>query len=197
MAIQPVISLQEAMRSARLDEALITDAALAGREADYLRLAQLHEKLSPIFAEVPKYVDLFDLGMVGGDRPRIWIDMVSFIEMNAENRHFRFYKDTRDGRVLLAESNNQEAMAKVVTEYVARRLVSREKLLETESPNLQPSESLQPRNTLQKSETSAFSQAVAYEKGIVMPAKPKTNWFLSAILFIVFFTAVYLIMKAN
>ncbi|MGC2117309.1 MAG: hypothetical protein WA656_22525, partial [Pseudolabrys sp.] len=57
------------------------------------------------------------------------IDVVSHVEMGRDKRQYRFVQDTRYGRAVLAESYEVPALVQAVTQYVARRLVERERAL--------------------------------------------------------------------
>lgn len=122
-------ALREALRRARLEAAEQTDVLIDLREAEMTRLEILRDELEPIFAQVPQEVDLFDVGLVPGGRPRLFIDMVSFVEMGRDRRVYRFMRDGRHGRSCAAESESTEPIVEAVTEYVARRLIERERLL--------------------------------------------------------------------
>jgi hypothetical protein len=65
-----------------------------------------------------------------GDTPRLWIDTVAHIAMGRDKRSYRFLHDTRFGRRVLAESHEIADMVRAVTDYVARRIVERERALE-------------------------------------------------------------------
>jgi hypothetical protein len=58
--------------------------------------------------------------------------MVAFVEMARDKRSYRFFQDTLHGRVLIAESPKIETIVAACTNYVARRLVERERALATE-----------------------------------------------------------------
>ncbi|TGQ97166.1 hypothetical protein EN843_34450, partial [Mesorhizobium sp. M4B.F.Ca.ET.200.01.1.1] len=57
-------------------------------------------------------------------------DAVSHVAMGRDRRTYRFLKDTRVGRVVLAESIEMKAVADVVTRYVAERVVERQRMME-------------------------------------------------------------------
>ncbi|GLK74774.1 hypothetical protein GCM10008171_00260 [Methylopila jiangsuensis] len=122
-------ALREALRRARAESAEHGDAVTGLRQADLSRLEILKEALDPVFAAIPPEVDLFDIGLVPGDRPRLFVDMVSFVEMGRDRRLYRFLRDGRNGRVVAAESAEVEPIVQAVTDYVARRMVERERLL--------------------------------------------------------------------
>ena len=72
---------------------------------------------------------MFDAGLVPGDKPRLFIDMLAFVEMARDRRTYRFLQDTRYGRITLIENDHLGPLVEAVTNYVARRLVEREKAL--------------------------------------------------------------------
>lgn len=130
-------SLKETIRALRIDEAERSGVVVALREADLARLGMLQDRLKPVFDEVPRHVELFDTGITPGETPRLWIDMVSFVEIGRDKRSYRFLQDTRDGRRVLIESADIGAVAGRITAYVARRLIERERLL-AQTPALAP-----------------------------------------------------------
>ncbi|MDR4308092.1 hypothetical protein IHQ68_15845 [Chelatococcus sambhunathii] len=122
-------ALREALRRARAEAAEQTDVVVGLRHAEIARLALLREELEPVFAQTPREVDIFDLGLVPGDRPRLFVDMVAFVEMARDKRTYRFMRDGRYGRSTIAESDRVDPIVEAVTAYVARRLIERERLL--------------------------------------------------------------------
>jgi hypothetical protein len=93
------------------------------------RLALLESALKPVVAQAPPDVDMFDLALAPGDHPRLFVDMIAFVDMAHDRRTYRFHQDTRHGRVLIAESQSVDAIAAAVANYVARRLIERERAL--------------------------------------------------------------------
>ena len=121
--------LSAALRTARIEEAERSQVVGDLRDAEMARLDLLREMLEPVLAQVPPDVDLFDTGMVPGEHPRLFIDMIAFVEMGRDRRTYRFLQDRRDGRVVLAESDSVGLMLSALTAYIARRLIEREKML--------------------------------------------------------------------
>lgn len=122
-------SLKSAVRKARVEQAERSDVVSDLRRAELARLELLHEAFKPILAQVPATVDLFDCGIAPGERPRLFVDMIAFVEMAHDKRTYRFVQDTRHGRVTVAEGDKIEPIVEAMTDYIARRLVEREAAL--------------------------------------------------------------------
>ena len=105
-------------------------------------MALLESALKPVVAQAPPDVDMFDLALARGDHPRLFVDMIAFVDMAHDRRTYRLHQDTRNGRVLIAESQSVEAITAAVASYVARRLIERERALASESrdPQAPPAE---------------------------------------------------------
>jgi hypothetical protein len=127
--------LKEAMHQARVEAAERVSVVVDLRDAEVARLELLNEALNPLFAEIPREIDLFDRGISRGETPRLWIDAVAHIAMGRDKRGYRFLHDSRFGRHVLAESHNIPDIVQAVTTYVARRLVERQRALD-EDPGL-------------------------------------------------------------
>ena len=125
----PQPDLAAAVRRARLENAERSEAIADLREIEAGRLALLESALKPVVRQAPPGVDMFDLTLTQGERPRLFIDMVAFVDMGRDRRTYRFFQDTLHGRVLIAESRQIDRIVLAVTNYVARRLVERERAL--------------------------------------------------------------------
>lgn len=101
-------------------------------DTERARLELLDEALETVKTEVPEEMEQVTLHLVPGRKPCYWVDIVSFVEMSRDKRTYRFLKDTRLGRVVLAESKNVETIADKVTHYLAQRIIEREKALESD-----------------------------------------------------------------
>ncbi|MDB5650902.1 MAG: hypothetical protein JWL62_2422 [Hyphomicrobiales bacterium] len=122
-------SLTAALRRARLEDAERSEVVAELRGAETARLEMLQDALRPVLDQVPEGIDLFDCGLLPGDHPRLFVDMIAFVEMGRDKRAYRFLQDTRHGRVTLAETEKLDTIVGAVTQYIARRLVEREKSL--------------------------------------------------------------------
>ena len=121
--------LAASIRQARVENAERADAIAEARELEIARLKALESALEPIVDQAPQGVDLFDMALTQSEHPRLFLDMIAFIDMAQDKRTYRFFQDTRNGRVLMAESQSHETIVASVADYVARRLVERERAL--------------------------------------------------------------------
>jgi hypothetical protein len=127
-----VLDLQQAIRDVRIAQAERDDVIVELRETERIRLVLLAEALEGVFDDLPDEVDEFALAVLPGDPPRYWVDATSFVMMGRGKRIYRFVKDTRFGRTVLAEDSDVEVIADAVTRYVAERIVQRERALEAD-----------------------------------------------------------------
>ena len=127
-----VRNLTDAVRRVRIAEADRSDGLADLQEAERARLEMLAEELRDVFAEVPAEDDQFILTVTTGTQPRLWIDMTAFIAVGRDRRTYRFLKDTRLGRTVILESPSLDDVADTVTNYVAERIIERERVLEAD-----------------------------------------------------------------
>ena len=127
-------TLRQAMRRARQENAERAGVVADLRTARLGRLELLAEALKPLVAQIPADVDIFDIGLMPGPNPRLFVDMIGFIEMGRDARVYRLLQDTRHGRTKILESEDIETMVDGVTDYVARRLLERDKALAADTP---------------------------------------------------------------
>ncbi len=124
-----VTPLAAALRRARAESAEHSAAVAEVRLAEIGRLELLGEALTPVLAQTPEECDIFDVAVSPGARPRLFIDHIGFVEMEPDRRTYRFLQDTRHGRILLKRSDDIDAMVDAITDYIAHRLIEREKAL--------------------------------------------------------------------
>ena len=125
----PKPDLASAVRRAREENDERAEAIASLREIELGRLALLESALKSVVRQAPPDVDLFDLTLTHSDKPRLFLDMVAFVEMARDRRTYRFFQDTLHGRVLIAQGDQMSRIVSAVTNYVARRLVERERAL--------------------------------------------------------------------
>ncbi len=124
--------LRDAMRRARLNEAERRDVVTSLRESELARLELLQEAIADVFAELPEDSDLFGAHIVPGSPPRLWIDVLAYVEMARDRQTYRFVQEARHGRHILLEAASVEDMSARITDYVAHRLLERKRALAAE-----------------------------------------------------------------
>ena len=122
--------LSDAVREVKNALADRSDVVVDMREAHRMRLELLAAELAPVFADVPPDMDYFDFALSSGLQPRLWIDAVSHVAMGRDRRTYRFLRDTRVGRIVLAESTDMKPVADRVTRYIAERVVERQRMMD-------------------------------------------------------------------
>jgi hypothetical protein len=123
------LRLADAIREVKNAAADREDVVVELREAQKMRLELLAAELAPIFTDVPADAG-FDFAISAGTQPRLWIDAVSHVTMGRDRRTYRFLRDTRLGRVVLAESHEIKPVADQVTRYIAERIVERQRMID-------------------------------------------------------------------
>lgn len=121
--------LAATIRQVKNDIADRDDVVVDIREAQLTRLEILAEELKPVFAEVPHDDDWFDFVISSGTEPRLWIDAVAHVTMARDRRTYRFLRDSRLGRVVMAESSDIKPVAEQVTRYIAERIIERQRAI--------------------------------------------------------------------
>jgi hypothetical protein len=102
--------LKQAMRQAHAAEAAHFEAVLAIRDAQTLRLQALKDDLLPVLAADPRARSLFDVVLMPGEPPRLWIDLVSSVAMEPNPQTYRLTQDRAGGRDLLFETADRSEM---------------------------------------------------------------------------------------
>ncbi len=127
---EKVHNLAKSMEKVRSAQADKDDVVVDMRHATRSRLEMLAEDLLSVFNEVPPGNDQFEFALTQGETPRLWIDMTAFVRMSGGGQEYEFVKDTRLGRVVLARGKDREEIGQHVTDYVAERIVLREREIE-------------------------------------------------------------------
>lgn len=119
--------LAAALRTIKIAAADRSDVVVDMKEADLARLELLAQELQTVFDDVPHDDDRFDFAISSGLQPRLWIDVTAHVMMGRDRRTYVFVRDTRRGRIILAESASMEPVAEAVALYIAEKLYEREK----------------------------------------------------------------------
>ena len=123
------IALAEAMNRVRTQQSKHDSAKMDNRAEAVSRLEALRKKLAPLYSAIPDDVEMFDLGLVSHEKPRLFVDILAFIELNRDQTGYCFLQETRAGRIMLAQTDDEKQLVAAVTDYVARRLIEREQAL--------------------------------------------------------------------
>lgn len=127
--LSPSRRLSDAIRQVKNAAADRDDVVVDMREASRTRLELLAAELEDVFGGVPADDPLFDFAISSGLQPRLWIDATAHVAMGRDRRAYRFVRDTRLGRVVLAETHDIKQAAEAVTRFIAERMVERERLI--------------------------------------------------------------------
>lgn len=123
------LRLANAVRQAKIAAADRGDSIVDVKEAELARLELLAVELQPVFDAVPDDVESWDFTISSGMQPRLWLDVTAFVMMGADRRTYKFVRESRQGRVVIAQSPDMKPISDSVTAYIADRLVEREQLL--------------------------------------------------------------------
>ena len=127
-----VHDLSKSMERMKSKQADRDDVVVELMQSQRTRLEMLARNLQSVFADVPDDNEQFEFALTMGDTPRLWIDMTSHIRMAGDKRQYEFVKDTRMGRTILATSADMVQIGQVVTDYVADKILERERAIEGE-----------------------------------------------------------------
>ena len=141
-------TLKDALHVVKNRQADRDDVVVDMKAAEETRLELLADELRPLLEEIDQSDERFEFALSRGERPRFWIDMTSFVAMGHDRRTYRFLKDTRAGRMVLAEGGDMEKIADSVSQYIAERVLERERAIEGEWMSLKRDASLDAEDEL-------------------------------------------------
>jgi hypothetical protein len=125
-----VHDLANAMNKIRSAQAERDDVVVEMKHTKVSRLELLFEDLQSVIEDIPADNDHFEFAVTKGEKPRLWIDMTTFVRMGTDGREYEIVKDTRMGRVILGHGNSRKKIGEHVTAYIAERLLERERMIE-------------------------------------------------------------------
>lgn len=131
-------ALVVALREARIAEAAHFEAALELRDSKTLRLQILKDELLPTVQSSAEAREMFDLALLPGEPPKLWVDLTSYVVMEPDHRTYRFLQDRQDRREILFEGVDREQTAAAIRRHMAHRLVARDRQSATVSPSSGP-----------------------------------------------------------
>lgn len=157
-----VNAFTKALKEARLAEAAHLDAVLDLRDARVLRLETLRETLQPQLKMNSEGNSFFELSVQAGEKPKLWLDLISAIEMEPDPKTYRLMQGKQGARECLLETQDANQMAAFALKYLAHRLIAQDKL----SANL-PMSALKPE---QLSRYSIWDLAYVWFTGVLLGA---------------------------
>lgn len=178
--------LAEAIRGAQSAAADRGDVVIDMKEADLARIEILAQDLKPVFDDVPADDLQWDFAVSTGLHPRLWIDATSHVMMGRDRRTYRFVRDTRLGRIVVAESTEVGPISDAVTNYIAERIVERQRLMEGERINLRSAD-VSAESDIKKTAAAGQSSAPRYatlpgstapRRSVVSDIVTVVTWFL-------------------
>jgi hypothetical protein len=185
--------LTTAIRRARLEEAEHSEVLSDLRAAELARLDMLRDALRPLVAQVPEHIDMFDLGIMPGEHPRLFVDMIAYVDMARDRRSYRFMQDTRHGRITIAESELIEPICEAVAAYMARRLIERERALISDQTVEDAAKRL-----IEDKRTDHLAASTQSAARDVTPARAqadKRHWFTALCSFIIFALGTFILLS--
>lgn len=166
-----VNAFTKALKEARLAEAAHLDAVLDLRDVRVLRLETLREMLQPQLKMNNDTNSFFELSVQSGEKPKLWLDLISAIEMEPDPKTYRLVQGKQGARESLFETRDAELMAAFALKYLAHRLIAQDKL----SANLQMN-ALKPD---QLSRYSIWDLAYVWFTGVLLGALGLLAWALA------------------
>jgi len=138
MSETPDSDLTLSLRHARIAESAHFEAVMDIRDAKTLRLQVLKDDLVPIVASNREAGRFFDLALVPGEPPRLWIDLITGVIMEPDPRTYRLIQDTQSGREVLVETSNRGELVDRIKLHMAHQLVARERKMAVAPANRMP-----------------------------------------------------------
>ncbi|MCP4185484.1 MAG: hypothetical protein GY761_19605 [Hyphomicrobiales bacterium] len=127
-----VLDLSKSMERMKSLHADRDDVVVELNRSQLSRLELIARDLQQVFEQLPDDNDQFEFALTKGETPRLWIDMSTYVRMGAMPHQYELIKDTRMGRIILATSINKERFGQLVTDYMADKILERERLIEGE-----------------------------------------------------------------
>lgn len=158
--------LKAAIRNAKTAQADRLDSITDIRETDIARLELLLQDLQPVFDAVPATDEQWDFCLNKGMQPRLWLDASAFVMIARDRRSYRFVRDTRLGRIILADNKDIKVISEAVTRYIASRILERERLMDdwTSDVPVAAQQAAVAENSTEQSSSAEISENSALNK---------------------------------
>ncbi|QYM73648.1 hypothetical protein K1X45_04260 [Pseudochrobactrum sp. Wa41.01b-1] len=158
--------LKTAIRQAKTAQADRLDSITDIRETDIARLELLLQDLQPVFDAVPATDEQWDFCLNKGMQPRLWLDASAFVMIARDRRSYHFVRDTRLGRIILADNKDIKVISEAVTRYIASRILERERLMDdwTSDVPVAAQQAAVAENSTEQSSSAEISENSALNK---------------------------------
>ncbi len=127
-----VHDLSKSMERMKSKQADRDDVVVELMQSQQTRLEMLARDMQSVFSEIPDGNDQFEFALSKGETPRLWVDMTTHVRMGRDTREYELVKDTKMGRKILASTADKNQMGQVITDYVADKILERERAIEGE-----------------------------------------------------------------
>ena len=129
-------ALDRDVRRARLAQAAHFDALVDIRDAQTLRLAALDSELRRKLDREPDLAARLQVKLETGFPPRLWLDTISYVEMQPDPRTYRLVRQVTDGHETVAEGRELPAMVSAIRHHAAHRKVEADRAAEASGNGL-------------------------------------------------------------
>lgn len=120
---------ENALKSARLAEAAHLDALLALKDAKALRLDLAREKILKGLPQDATGRGLIELKLFPGESPRLFLDLLTSVEMADDGKTYVLQQDMESGRSVLMETSDADALTAHVLKLFAHKRIIAERNL--------------------------------------------------------------------
>ena len=137
-ADDPAAVMAAELKRARELQGAGHEAQLAARDMAAMRLLAVKQELAPYVESLPEVRGFVELALVSGERPRLWLDLVSYVVISPDQQHWQLVQDTVEGREIVFETDQLDELVAFLRKFIAHRVVQRERLLRSDSASAKP-----------------------------------------------------------
>ncbi len=116
-------ALTTALIEARLAQAAQFDAIVRVHDARTLRLEALRDSVLPELTSSPYLRELVAINLQEGEIPRLWIDLVTHVEMQPDPKSYRMVQLCDQGRETIFETRDVSQMKNYLIRHIAHRAI--------------------------------------------------------------------------
>src|SRR5207247_7956038 len=83
------------------------------------------DDLDVIVNSSPEARAMFDLALLPGESPRLWVDLITSVIMEPDPRTYRLVQDSQGGRETLLETADRTELVEYLKHLMAHRIIAR------------------------------------------------------------------------